>query len=176
MNVITDVTRGRVNAMLAGVPFGVDLTYTLTAPATLPAPSTAPYAAVLAGDRSFVLKRTADTTVTVATLNFTIAAGEDRTVYAIGGAANSAVTGFVTTDENPAAAATQTRVRIVNLSPTAGSVDVFLTAPAADLSTATPTVAGWGSRAFRCTWSWRGARISSVRYQRGLQPPTARPA
>jgi len=141
VNVITDVTRGRVNAILEGVPFGVDLTYTLTAPATLGAPSTAFYAAVLAGNRAFVLKRTADTMVTVATLSFSVADGEDRTVYAIGGAANSAVTGFVTTDQNPVAAANQTRLRVVHLSPTAGSVDIFLTAPNADLAAATPTLA-----------------------------------
>ncbi len=139
VNLITDVTRGRINASLEGVPFAVDLTYALSAPATLPAPSTAPYAAVLAGNRAFVLKRTADTSVTVATLNFTVGDGEDRTVYAIGGTGNSNVTGFVTTDQNPAAASNQTRVRVVNMSPTAGSIDVFITAPNADLSTATPT-------------------------------------
>lgn len=143
VNVITDVTRGRVNASIGGVPFGVDLVYSVSAPASLPAPSNAFYAAVVAGDRSLVLKRTADTSVTVATLNFTIAAGQDRTVYAIGGVGNSAVTGFVTTDENPLAAATQTRVRIVNLSPTAGSVDIFVTAPGADLALATPTLAAF---------------------------------
>jgi len=139
VNLITDVARGRINASLEGVPFAVDLTYTLSAPATLPAPSTAPYAAVLAGNRAFVLKRTADTSVTVATINFTVADGEDRTVYAIGGTGNSNVTGFVTTDQNPAAASNQTRVRVVNMSPTAGSIDVFITAPGADLATATPT-------------------------------------
>lgn len=138
VNLITDATRGRVNASLEGVPFAVDLTYALSAPATLPAPSTAPYAAVLAGNRAFVLKRTADTSVTVATINFTVGDGEDRTVYAIGGAGNSNVTGFVTTDQNPAAASNQTRVRVVNMSPTAGSIDVFITAPNADLATATP--------------------------------------
>src|SRR3954470_20912672 len=62
VNVITDTTRGRVNAILEGVPFGVNLTYTLTTPATLPAPNTAPYAPILTGSRTLVLKRTADTT------------------------------------------------------------------------------------------------------------------
>lgn len=140
VNVITDVTRGRVNASLEGLPFGVDLTYTVTVPATLPAPSTAFYAAVLAGNRAFLLKRTADTTVTVATLNFTVAASEDRTVYAIGGVGGSAVTGFVTTDANPTPTAGQTRLRIVHLSPTAGPVDVFMTTVGADLAAATPTL------------------------------------
>lgn len=141
VNLITDVTRGRVNAILEGLPFSVDLTYTNTAPANLAAPSGANYAAVYTGNRAFVLKRTADTTVTVATLNFTINENEDRTVYAIGGAGGSAVTGFVTTDLNPAPVATQTRVRVVNMSPTAGAIDVFITAVNADLATATPSAA-----------------------------------
>jgi hypothetical protein len=140
VNLITDATRGRINASLEGVPFAVDLQYTQSSPATLPAPSTAPYAAVLAGDRAFVLKRTADTSVTVATLSFNVADGQDRSVYAIGGANNSAITAFITTDDNPAAAANQTRVRVVNLSPTAGAVDVFLTAPNADLAVAAATL------------------------------------
>ncbi|HJU75074.1 MAG TPA: DUF4397 domain-containing protein [Gemmatimonadaceae bacterium] len=148
VNLITDATRGRVNASLEGLPFAVDLQYGQTSPATLPAPSTAFYAAVLAGNRAFVLKRTADTTVTVATLNFTIADGEDRTVYAVGGAGGTAITGFVTTDQNPAAAANQVRVRVVNMSPSRGPLDVFLTIPPSptpsDLVTATPTFANLG--------------------------------
>jgi uncharacterized protein DUF4397 len=141
VDVITDTTRGRVNAILEGLPFGVNLTYTGTTPASLAAPSTANYAAILSGTRTMVLKRTSDTTVTVATISFTVADGEDRTVYAIGGAGATPVTSFVTSDSNPVATATQTRVRIVNLSPTAGAIDVFLTASGADLSSATPAVA-----------------------------------
>lgn len=138
VNLITDATRGRVNASLEGLVFTVDLQYGQTAPANLPAPATAPYAALYTGDRSFVLKRTADTTVTVATLNFSIAESQDLSVYAIGGAGGSAITRFLTTDTNPAPVAGETRLRIVNGSPTAGAVDVFVTALDADLSTATP--------------------------------------
>lgn len=140
VNVITDATRGRVNASLEGIVFTVDLQYGQTAPANLPSPANAPYAAVYTGDRSFVLKRTADTTVTVATLPFTITDGQDRTVYAIGGAGGTAVTSVITTDDNAAPAGTETRVRVVNMSPTAGAVDVFITAIGADLATATPRV------------------------------------
>lgn len=147
VNVITDVTRGRVNASLEGLVFGVDLTYAVSAPASLPAPSTAPYAPVLAGNRAFVLKRTADTTVTVATLSFALAEGEDRTVYAVGGVGGSAVTGVVTTDVNTVSPATEARVRIVNMSPTAGPVDVFITAVGADLATATPRASNLANQA-----------------------------
>jgi hypothetical protein len=146
VNLITDTTRGRVNAILEGVPFGVNLTYTQSAPATLPAPSTAPYAAVLTGQRQFGLKRTADTNATVATLPFTVNEGQDVSVYAIGGAGGSAVTSFVTADTNPAVAATAQRVRVVNGSPTAGAVDVFITVPGADLAAATPSVANLAYR------------------------------
>jgi hypothetical protein len=138
VNVITD-NRGPVNAILEGLPFGVNLAYTQSAPITLAAPSTAPYAAVLAGSRTFVVKRTADTTSTVASLPFTSVANQDQTVYAVGGANSTAVTALVTDDVNTAVAAGQGRIRFVQLSPTAGAVDVFITAVGADLAAATPT-------------------------------------
>jgi hypothetical protein len=138
VNMITDPARNPVNAILEGVPFGVNLGYTGTTPSSLPAPATANYSAILTGARSIVLQRTANTSVTVGTLNFTIADGADHTVYATGGTGGGAVASFVTTDANPAPPAGQTAVRVVNMSPTAGTIDVFLTAPGADLATATP--------------------------------------
>ena len=36
VNVITDTTKGRVNAILEKLPFGVNLTYTQSTPASLP--------------------------------------------------------------------------------------------------------------------------------------------
>lgn len=140
VNLITDANRARVNALLEGQVFTVDLTYGGAAPANLPAPSTAPYAPVYTGERTFVLKRTADTAVTVASLPVTIADNQDRTVYAIGGAGGGAITSFITTDDNAVPASGETRVRIANMSPTAGAVDVFITAIGADLSTATARV------------------------------------
>lgn len=141
VNVITDTTRGRINAILDGLPFGVNLTYTQSTPATLPAPSTAPYAAALAGTRPLVLKRTVDTTTVVGTFSFSLAAGEDVTVYATGGAGGSNIGIAVTADVNTAPAAGQSRLRVVQMSPTAGTIDVFVTAPGADLATATPVAA-----------------------------------
>jgi hypothetical protein len=141
VNLITDTTRGRVNAILEGVPFGVNLTYGQSTPATLPSPSTANYSAILAGSRTLVLKRTADTNSTVTTVSFTVTSAQDQTIYAIGGAGSSAVSSVLVTDDNPEVAATQTRIRLVNMSPTAGAVDLFVTAPNADLSAATPTFA-----------------------------------
>jgi uncharacterized protein DUF4397 len=138
VNLITDAARNPVNAILENVAWGVNLGYTGTTPASLPAPSTALYSAVCTGSRSLVLLRTANTSTTVATLSFTVGQGQDQTVYAIGGTGGGAVTAFTTTDDNTAPASGQTRVRIVNMSPTAGAIDVFLTAAGADLATATP--------------------------------------
>ena len=138
VNLITDTTRGRVNAILENVIFGVNLTYAVATPASLPAPAAASYKAIVVGGRTLVLKRTIDTTVTVATIAFTSDVGVDKTIYGIGGTGGSAVTSFLTTDDNTVAAASQTRVRIVNMGPTVGPIDVFITAAGADLSAATP--------------------------------------
>lgn len=147
VNLINDPARLPVNAILERVPFGVNLGYTQTTPFTLAAPNNAPYAAVLAGARSIVLKRTADTSVVVGTLAFTVNADQDKTIYAVGGVGGSAVTALETVDDNQTPGAGQVRVRFVNLSPTAGAVDVFITAAGADLAAATPAFTGVANRA-----------------------------
>jgi|GEM_PF-787646 len=173
VNVITDTTRGRVNAILEKVPFGVNLTYTQSTPALLAAPSTALYSAILTGSRSLVLKRTADTNSTVATIIFTVSDNQDRTVYAIGGASGTAVSSFLTNDDNALPASGQTRVRVVHLSPTAGAVDIFVTAVGADLATATPTLS---NVAFQTASTYLG--VAAGTYQVRVVPagtaPTAR--
>ncbi len=141
VSLITDTTRGRVNAILEGVPFGVNITYGGTTPSSLPAPATAIYSPILTGARSLVLKRTADTAATVATFALTIANAVDYTVYATGGAAASAITAAITTDTNSRPTLGSVRVRVVHLAPSAGNVDVFVTAVGADLALATPTLA-----------------------------------
>jgi len=146
VNMITDTTRGRVNAILEGLPFGVNLTYGQSTPATLPSPSTANYSAVYAGNRTLLLKRTADTSAVIATISFAVTADQDQTVYAIGGAGGSTISPLIVQDDNPTIASSATRLRVVNLSPTAGGVDVFVTALNADLSAATPTYTNVGYR------------------------------
>ena len=142
VNLITDPSRLPVNATLEGLPFGVNLAYTSTTPASLPSPSNSFYDPILAGTRSLVLRQTSNTTITVATLPLTIVANTDYTVYGMGGTGGGTVTSFITTDDNTLAASTVTRFRVTNASSTAGSVDVFLTATGADLTTATPDMAG----------------------------------
>ena len=146
VNLINDPARNPVNAILESVPFGVNLAYSGTTPSSLPAPNTANYSAILTGARSLVLKKTADTSVTVATFALTIAADEDRTIYAIGGTGGGAVTSFSVTDVNSTVPAGQVRLRVVNMSPAAGAIDAFVTAPNADLSTATPVATNIASQ------------------------------
>ena len=145
VNLINDPARIPVNAILESLPFGVNLGYGATTPATLPSPSNANYSAILTGARSLVLKRTADTTVVVGTINLTITDNTDVTVYATGGTGGTPVTFVVSTDLNPVPTASQVEVRIVNVSPAAGAIDVFVTAPNADLSAATPTASSSGA-------------------------------
>ena len=148
VNLITDPARNPVNVLLESLPFGVSLTYTQSTPATLPAPATALYSPVLEGNRTLVVQRTANTSQTLATIPVVITAGQDRTVYAVGGTAGGTVSSFMTVDDNATAiAAGQVRFRFVNLSPSAGAVDVFVTASGADLSAATPTVANLANQA-----------------------------
>ena len=147
VNLITDATRVPVNAVLEGLPFGVNIAYGGTTPFTLPAPANAIYSPVLTGARSLGLRRTADTLVTVATFPLQVVNTVDYTVYATGGAGASAIAAFVTADTNSAPAIGQVRVRVVHLAPSAGSVDVFVTAVGADLAGATPTLANVPLRA-----------------------------
>ena len=146
VDMITDTTRGRVNAILEGLPFGVNLTYGQSTPAALPSPSTANYSAVYAGNRTLLLKRTADTSTVIATINFTVTANQDQSIYAIGGASGSTISPLIVQDDNPTISSSATRLRLVNLSPTAAGVDVFVTPATADLSTATPTFTNVGYR------------------------------
>ncbi|MGZ3331032.1 MAG: DUF4397 domain-containing protein [Gemmatimonadaceae bacterium] len=144
VNLINDPARIPVNAILESLPFGVNLGYGGSTPSTLPSPSNATYSAILTGTRNLVLKKTADTTVIVGTNSVDIAENTDYTVYAAGGVGGAPVVFFNVIDANPVPTASQVEVRIVNYSPAAGALDVFITAPNADLSAATPIAANPG--------------------------------
>jgi hypothetical protein len=145
VNLITDPTRNPVNAILDDKQFGVNLGYTATTPASLPAPSTANFAPIYEGARTLVLKKTADTSVVVATLPIMVTAGTDYTLYATGGTGGATVTSVIVGDNNPAITTGQAKFKVMNMSPTAGAVDVFITAANADLTTATPVAANLGN-------------------------------
>lgn len=101
-----------------------------------------PASVVFMCSEAVVLKRAADTSVLVATIPFTITAGQDAMIYATGGEGSSAVTTLVTTDDNAVPPSTSARVRLVHLAVPAGPIDVFVTASGADLAAATPAFAG----------------------------------
>jgi len=101
--------------------------------------STTDYLEVPAGARN-VQVRAAGTATTVIDATLTLAAGVDYTVLATGRVASIAP--LVLTDTNTAPAAGNVRVRLVHGAPTAGTVDIYVTAPNADLAGAAPTLAG----------------------------------
>jgi len=146
VNLITDPTRNPVNAILENEAFGVNLGYTATTPASLPAPSTANFAPIYEGARTLVLKKTADTSVVVATLPIMVTAGTDYTLYATGGTGGATVTSVIVGDNNPAITTGQAKLKVTNMSPTAGAVDVFITPANADLTTATPVAENLGTQ------------------------------
>ncbi len=127
--VASATTADRVNAVVDGVPFGVNLAYG----------GATPYQAAYGGDRRFVVTRTADQSVTVLDAAVAITTDTSQTVYAaLQGTAGNA---FVTLDNLELPTGSQVKLRAVHLAPSAGNVDVYVTAPNADISTATPQFA-----------------------------------
>ena len=134
VNAVADAaTADRVNVTVDGVPFGVSIAYAGVAPA----PPTLYYPAY-EGSRQVAVRRTADTSVKVLDQAVTIAANTDQTVFAI--RRGGTVTARVVADDNSAPPAGNVKLRVIHLAPTAGNVDVYVTAPSANLTTATPTL------------------------------------
>lgn len=147
VNLITDPARNPVNLALEGVPWNAGAAFGNITPASLAAPNTALYSAILTGNRSVVITQTSAPATTLGTIAFTVVEGADYTVYATGGTGGAAITNLVTRDTNAVVAATSSRVRVVHLAPAAGTVDIFVTTPTADITTATPTLANVPVRA-----------------------------
>jgi hypothetical protein len=78
------------------------------------------------------------TTTAVINSNETLVASQYYTAFAIGPV--SSISLLVTQDDNTPPPSGQVEVRIVHGSPSAGPVDVYVTAPGADLATTTPTL------------------------------------
>lgn len=128
-----------VNVTVDGVPFGVNLAYAATAPA----PPTLYYPAYV-GNRQFEVRRTADVSVLLLDADVPVAANADHTVLGIGPGNPAAL---VLTDNNAAPAAGNVKIRAVNAATVAGNVDVYVTAPGADIAAIAPTFAGVAPRA-----------------------------
>jgi hypothetical protein len=135
VNLITDDAQQPVDVYLDLEAFGESLDFGESVPAALPAPRTALYTTLPWGGHNFTLRQSADSDVVVGQYAFAIEMSGDITLYATG---SGGFTGFQTVDDNIAPPAGSVRLRVVNLSSFAGPVDVFVTAPDADLAAATP--------------------------------------
>jgi hypothetical protein len=158
VNLITDEASAPVNAYLDGQPFGDSLEFGETSPLSIP-PFTSIYREVNYGQHTVVLRKTADTSQVVGSYSFIVPAPppegvaefvasndvaeaaypggyeRDRTVVAT-------VSGFASfqfPDRNAPPDAGTIRVRVINLSTVASSVDVFVTDATADLTVAVPS-------------------------------------
>ncbi len=118
-----------VNVSVDGVPMAVNMTYGAASGATV-------YNAAYGGNRRFLVTRTADPTVTVLDAQVSITADTSQTVYATtqGGTNNA----FVTLDNLQLPSGSQVKVRAVHLAPGMGNVDVYVTAPNADITAVNP--------------------------------------
>ena len=102
------------------------------------------YLAVPQGRRNLKV-RAAGTTTTVIDADTALMAGMSYTVLAAGNLAGIAP--LVLVDDNTAPAAGNVKLRLVHASPTAGNVDIYVTAPNTELAGATPTLANVPFRA-----------------------------
>lgn len=97
------------------------------------------YLETSAGDHNLKVNA-AGTTTTAIDADVTLADGTDYTVIASDLVAQ--ITPIVLQDDNTAPAAGNARVRAIHGAPSAPSVDIYVTAPDADLATATPVLTG----------------------------------
>jgi hypothetical protein len=138
VNLLADGTAQPIEVFLDGAPFGKSLPFGASSPLWLPPPLTANYARIPSGEHSIVVRRSRDSIV-IALYDFDLAVGETRTLYATGG---GGLFPMETVDDNAAPEPGTIRLRVVNLSFSAGTVDLFLTTQTADLATAVPVMTG----------------------------------
>ncbi|HYD54809.1 MAG TPA: DUF4397 domain-containing protein [Gemmatimonadaceae bacterium] len=119
----------------------VDGTVALT---NVPYRAASSYLAAPVGARNLRVRPTGTTTVVIdASAN--LVEGRAYTVLATGRVASLAP--LVLQDDLAAPAAGNVRLRLVHAAPAAGNVDIYVTAPTADLAAATPTLSGVAFRA-----------------------------
>ena len=105
---------------------------------TLSFPDFTPYFSVTPGSYALAIAPASNPAGTLLTVSHDFNAGTVHSVYAIG--TTSALSSLVTWDDNRRYA-TQARLRIVHAAPSAGLVDVYLTAHGAGIASAVPTYA-----------------------------------
>ena len=106
---------------------------------TLSYPDFTSYLAETAGLYGVAITPASNASDTLVSQNLQLSAGSVHSVYAIGLLAS--LNTLVTRDDDRRYA-TQAKLRIIHGSPAAGPVDIYLTAPSAGISTATPVCAG----------------------------------
>ena len=111
----------------------------------VPYKASSSYLAVPSGSRNLRVRATGTTTVVI-NANAPITAGEAYTVLATGSLAG--IQPLVLEDDLTLPAAGNIRLRLVHAAPAAGNVDIYVTAPGADIATATPTLTGVPFRGF----------------------------
>ncbi len=123
------------------MPVITGLTYTNAAPAANG------YLSVPAGDYNFKVTATGNPGVVAIDFDAALAAGAQYSVLATGLLAGApAIAELVLTDDNRAVA-TESKVRLVHGSPAAGAVDIYVTAPGADITQLAPAFAAVPFRA-----------------------------
>ena len=110
----------------------------------VPFKASSAFLAVPAGSRN-VKVRAAGTSTVVIDANAPLGADKAYTILATGRVASIAPLVLEDNLTNPAAG--NIKLRLVHGSPTAGNVDIYVTAPGADIATATPTLANVAFRA-----------------------------
>lgn len=139
VNAVADPLRAdRLDVTVAGTPVAVNVGFGVAAPNTAVQPNPAPYYPVYAGSWPVVARRTADPSIMVLSQNIDVTASTDYTVLAVGTSAG--VSGVVLIDANAAPTGGNIRLRLVHASPSsAPAVDVYVTAPTADISQMAPS-------------------------------------
>ena len=104
----------------------------------VPFKAASPYLTVPAGARNLRVRATGNPSLVVIDVTPTLAASTDYTVIARNLVAS--IEPWLLTDDNAAPAAAQIKLRLVHSAPSAPAVDIYVTAPGADLSASTPTL------------------------------------
>jgi len=97
-----------------------------------------PYASLAAGTLSIEITPASNTSDALITQSLVLEAGSVQSIYAVGDLANLQT--YVTRDHDRRYA-TQAKLRVIHGSPSAGPVDVYLTAPGASIASLAPTYA-----------------------------------
>jgi len=123
------------DAMAAGAPAIAGLDYADAAPGA------DNYVALASGTTNVLVTAAGNTgVIAIPATDLELAAGRQYTVYATGTLAGGIVPFITADDDRPVA--TEARVRIIHLAPSAGPVDIYVTAPMTDITGVSPTFSG----------------------------------